>query len=51
MAAEIKHELKLRISFIHSDNVMVCSFSMALLIVFILLTAVFHGGQFIYFQF
>ena len=51
MAVEIKRELKLRIRFLHSDNVAVCSLSMALLIAFILLTAVFQGGQFIYFQF
>ena len=51
MAVEIKHELKLKVNFIHSDNVAVCSASLAALISFILLTAVFHGGQFIYFQF
>ena len=51
MGAEIKRELKLKINFIHSDNPVVCSLSMASLTAFILLTAVFHGGQFIYFQF
>ena len=51
MGVEIKRELKLNIHFIHSDNIYVCSLSTALLIAFILLTAVFHGGQFIYFQF
>ena len=51
MGTEIKLELNPKIRFIHSDNVLVCSLSMALLIAFILLTAVFHGGQFIYFQF
>ena len=51
MAAEIKRELKLKVNFIHSNNIVVCSLSMALLIAFILLTAVFQGGQFIYFQF
>ena len=51
MAAEIKRELKLGPSLIHSDNTVICSLSMAFLIVLILLTASFHGGQFIYFQF
>ena len=51
MAAEVKRELGLKISFIHSDNTVVCSLGMALMIVLILLTASFHGGQFIYFQF
>ena len=51
MSAEIKRELKLGPSLIHSDNTVVCSLSMAFLIVLILLTASFHGGQFIYFQF
>ena len=51
MAVEIKRELKLKINFIHSDNIAVCSISMATLIAFIILTAVFHSGQFIYFQF
>ena len=51
MAVEIKHELKLGPPLMRNDNTVVCSLSMALLIVFILLTASFHGGQFIYFQF
>ena len=51
MAVEIKRELKPRIAFLHSDNSAVCVLSMASLLAFILLTAVFHGGQFIYFQF
>ena len=51
MAVEIKRELGLKIRFIHSDNPLVCSLSMAFLLSFILLTGVFHGGQFLYFQF
>ena len=51
LAVEVKRELKLKFRFLHSDNPAVCSLSMASLIALILLTAAFHGGQFIYFQF
>ncbi len=51
LMVEIKREFKPNLRFLHSDNIAVCSLSMASLIAFILLTAAFHGGQFIYFQF
>ena len=51
LAVEIKRELKLKFRFLHSDHPAVCSLSMASLLALILLTAAFHGGQFIYFQF
>ena len=51
MAAEMNHELKLGPPMMRNDNTVVCSICMAAFIAFILLTASFHGGQFIYFQF
>ena len=51
MSVELKRELKLKFHFFHSPNPVICSFGLAVLTAFILLTAVFHGGQFIYFQF
>ena len=51
LAVEIKRELKLKFRLLNSDHPAVCSLSMASLLALILLTAAFHGGQFIYFQF
>jgi D-alanyl-lipoteichoic acid acyltransferase DltB (MBOAT superfamily) len=51
LSVEIKRELNLKFRLLHSDNPAVCSLSMALLIALILLSAAFHSGQFIYFQF
>ena len=51
LAVEIKRELKLKFRLLRSDHPAVCSLSMASLLALILLTAAFHGGQFIYFQF
>ena len=48
---EIKDELNLKIHFIHNKNNIVSTISMALMICFILLSAAFTGGAFIYFQF
>jgi D-alanyl-lipoteichoic acid acyltransferase DltB (MBOAT superfamily) len=51
LSVEIKRELNPKFRLLHSDNPAVCSLSMALLIALILLSAAFHSGQFIYFQF
>lgn len=51
LSVEIKRELNPKFRLLHSGNVAVCSLSMALLIALILLSAAFHSGQFIYFQF
>lgn len=51
LMVEIKRELKLKLRFLYSDNTAICSLSMALLLALILLSAAFHSGQFIYFQF
>jgi D-alanyl-lipoteichoic acid acyltransferase DltB (MBOAT superfamily) len=51
LSVEIKRELNPKFRLLHSGNPAVCSLSMALLIALILLSAAFHSGQFIYFQF
>jgi D-alanyl-lipoteichoic acid acyltransferase DltB (MBOAT superfamily) len=51
MLKEIKDEMELNIRFIHNKNSVISTVSLALMICFILLTAVFTGKAFIYFQF
>jgi D-alanyl-lipoteichoic acid acyltransferase DltB (MBOAT superfamily) len=51
MARELKEEFLPRFKLLTSGNFLVSAVSAAALVVFILLTAVWHGGEFIYFQF
>ena len=51
MMKELKDEMNLKINFMHNENVVISTVSMAAMVSFILLTAVYTGGQFIYFQF
>ena len=51
MARELKEEFFPRFKLLTSDRFFVSAASAAALAVFILLTAVWHGGEFIYFQF
>ena len=51
MFKEYKDERNLNIHFIHSKNAKVEVISIIALISFVLLTADYNGGQFIYFQF
>ena len=51
MLRELKEEFFPRFRLLTSDRFFVSAFSAAALAVFILLTAVWHGGEFIYFQF
>ena len=51
MARELKEEFLPRFRLLTSGNFLVSAVSAAALAVFILLTAVWHGGEFIYFQF
>jgi hypothetical protein len=51
MARELKEEFLPRFKLLTSGNFLVSAVSAAALAVFILLTAVWHGGEFIYFQF
>jgi D-alanyl-lipoteichoic acid acyltransferase DltB (MBOAT superfamily) len=51
MMRELKEEFFPRFRLLTSDRFIVSAFSAAVLAVFILLTAVWHGGEFIYFQF
>ncbi len=51
MAAEVKEAAGFGVKFLASRNPVVAAVSSALLISIIMLTAVWHGGEFIYFQF
>ena len=51
MMREMKEEFFPRFRLLTSDRFFVSAFSAAALAVFIMLTAVWHGGEFIYFQF
>jgi hypothetical protein len=51
MLKEIKDEMRWNIHFIHNKNEAVSTVSLSLMICLIILTAVFTGQAFIYFQF